>query len=179
MRLLPTYVYIVFCALVYVGAKRCFAREVRPVRPLLFPIVFVGLGLSSLGHLFPRSGADAYGVALAAALVGTAVGWLHARRWRLQFRNGAQGWRVRLPGDASLLVTLLLTFAAETFIHYAIATERPWAATASFGVASFATWGLLVGMPLGRAINVVARCIRHVNRSPDDVAAPAPALDAH
>ncbi|MBN3819994.1 hypothetical protein G3N57_26860 [Paraburkholderia sp. Se-20369] len=171
MRHLPTYVYLVFCALVYIGAKRCLARDVPPARPLLFPAVFVGLGLLSLGHLFPHSGAGAYAVALAAVALGTAVGWHHARRWRLQFRNGAHGWRVRLPGDASLLVTLLLTFAAETFIHYAIAAGRPWAATASFGMAAFATWGLLVGMPLGRAINVVTRSICHVNGAPDAAAA--------
>lgn len=164
---------MLFCALVYIGVKRCFAREVRPVRPILFPIVFVGLGLSSLGHLFPRAGVDPYAAALAALAAGAALGWFHARRWRLQFRTGSEGMLVRLPGDASLLVTLLLTFAAETFIHYAIATSRPWAATGSFAILSFAVWGLLVGMPLGRAINVVTRCIRHANGSSDEGTAPA------
>ncbi|WP_042303827.1 hypothetical protein [Paraburkholderia kururiensis] len=159
----PTYVYVLFCLLVYIGVKRCFVREARPVRPILFPVLFVGLGLSSLGHLFPWAGADAYAAALVMLLIGTAGGWFHARRWRLQFRTGPEGMLVRLPGDASLLVTLLLTFFAETFIHYAIAASRPWAATGTFVVLSFAVWGGLVGMPLGRAINVVMRCIRHAN----------------
>jgi len=165
---LPTYVYVLFCALVYIGVKRCFVREVRPVRPILFPVVFVGLGLSSLGHLFPRAGVDAYAAVLAMLVAGTAGGWFHARRWRLQFRTGPEGMFVRLPGDASLLVTLLLTFVAETFIHYAIATARPWAATGAFAALSFAVWGGLVGMPLGRAINVVTRCIRHANGASEE-----------
>lgn len=172
MQHLPAYVYVLFCVLVYIGMKRCFAREVRPVRPILFPILFVGLGMSSLGHLFPRAGLDAYAAALTALAGGATAGWFHARRWRLQFRKGPGGLLVRLPGDVSLLVTLLLTFIAETFIHYAIATERPLAATDSFAVLSFALWGLLVGMPLGRAINVVTRCIRHENGLSDEGAAP-------
>lgn len=163
MAHLPTYVYVLFCALVYIGVKRCFVREVRPVRPVLFPVVFVGLGLSSLGHLFPKAGVDAYAAALAMLVVGSTGGWFHARRWRLQFRIGPDGMFVRLPGDASLLVTLLLTFVAETFIHDSIATAQPWAATDAFAVLSFAVWGGLVGLPFGRAVNVVTRCVRHSN----------------
>ncbi|MPV60190.1 hypothetical protein CFB46_29965 [Burkholderia sp. HI2761] len=164
----PAYVYFLFCVLVYIGVKRCFVREVRPVRPILFPVVFVGLGLSSLDHLFPGAGADTYAAGFAMLGFGTAGGWFHASRWRLQFRTGPEGMLVRLPGDASLLVTLLLTFVAETFIHYAIATSRPWAATGAFASLSFAVWGGLVGMPLGRAINVVTRCIRHANGAAAD-----------
>ncbi|KVN39730.1 hypothetical protein WJ63_29880 [Burkholderia pyrrocinia] len=174
MQNLPAYVYVLFCALVYIGVKRCFAREVRPVRPILFPVVFVGLGLSSLGHLFPRAGVVVYAAALAALAVGATGGWFHARRWRLQFRTGPEGMLVRLPGDASLLVTLLMTFIAETFIHDAVATSRPWASTEACAILSFAAWGLLVGMPLGRAINVVTRGIRHANGSFDEGAAPEP-----
>ncbi|ACR31199.1 hypothetical protein [Burkholderia glumae] len=159
----PTYIYVLFCVLVYIGVKRCFAREVRPWRPILFPAVFVGLGLSSLHHLFPRAGADAYMAGLAMLACGAAGGWIHASRWHLRFRTEPEGMLVRLPGDGSLLVTLLLTFVAETFIHYAIATSRPWAATGAFAALSFAVWGGLVGMPLGRAVNVLTRCIRHAN----------------
>ena len=72
---------------------------------------------------------------------------------------------MRLPGDASLLVTLMLTFVAETGIHYAVAVHAAWAATSGFVMLSFAVWGVLVGMTLGRAVNVVARCMRHASGS--------------
>ncbi|MBR8173908.1 hypothetical protein KDX27_40180 [Burkholderia cenocepacia] len=159
----PVYVYVLFCALLYIGVKRCFAREVRPWRPIIFPVVFVGLGLSNLDHLFPRAGAGAYAAGLAMLGFGAAGGWLHASRWRLQFGTGPEGMLVRLPGDGSLLVTLLLTFATETFVHYAIASSQPWAASGAFATLSFAVWNGFVGMPLGRAINVTTRCIRHAN----------------
>ncbi|VWD13272.1 membrane protein [Burkholderia lata] len=72
---------------------------------------------------------------------------------------------MRLPGDASLLVTLMLTFVAETGIHYAVAVHAPWAATSGFVMLSFAVWGMLIGMTLGRATNAVVRCMRHTNGS--------------
>ncbi|WP_102810898.1 hypothetical protein [Burkholderia pseudomallei] len=160
---LPTYVYVLFCAFVYIGVKRCFARQVTPLLPLLSPIGFAMLGATSLHALFPRAGVGADAAALASLAAGAALGWLHASRWRLRFGVEHSRLAVRLPGDASLLATLLLTFAAETYTHYAVAAAKPWATTHAFALLSFAAWGLLVGMPLGRAINVVARCVRYTN----------------
>ncbi|KVA14301.1 DUF6622 family protein [Burkholderia ubonensis] len=159
----PSYVYLLFCALVYLGVKRCFPREASPSRMLLFPVAFAMLGVASLRALFPGVGPDAGMVALAALSVGAAFGWLHARRWRLEFSVRPAGLLVRMPGDASLLATLMLTFAAEAYVHYAIASEQPWAATTGFALTAFAVWGLLVGMPLGRALNVVVRAMRYAN----------------
>ncbi|RQS72293.1 hypothetical protein DID96_11110 [Burkholderia sp. Bp8963] len=170
---LKSYVYVLFCALLYIGIKRCFPREVPAARQLLTPVALVAfalLGLSSLNRLFPHAGSDANAIALASLVVGATLGWLHARRWRLHFRDGVSGLRVRLPGDASLLVTLMLTFAAESCMHYAVDSGQPWAQASGFVALSFAVWGVLVGMPLGRALNVVVRCLRHANGSLHDSA---------
>lgn len=158
---MPTYVYVLFFALLYIGIKRCFPREVPAVRPLLSPVLFVALGTSGLTSLFPHAGFAAAVSAVATLAAGSATGWLHARHWHLRFSSRPSGLRVRLPGDASLLVTLMLTFAAETGMHYAVATRQAWAQTDAIIMLWFALWGLLVGMPLGRAINVVARGIRY------------------
>ncbi|WP_175781031.1 hypothetical protein [Burkholderia anthina] len=157
---LKPYVYVLFCMLLYIGIKRCFPREVPAARPLISPVVLGMVGLVSLNGLFPHAGAGANVLALGAVAAGVALGWLHAMRWRLQYRATRSGVRVRLPGDASLLVTLMLTFVAETFLHYAVAVHAPWAATTGFVMLAFAVWGVLVGMPLGRAVNVVVRSLR-------------------
>ncbi|VWD28199.1 membrane protein [Burkholderia lata] len=162
---LKSYVYVMFCVLLYIGIKRCFPREVPAARPLISPVAFGMLGIVGLNGRFPHAGIDANAIALAAVLGGAALGWLHASRWRLAYRQAASGLRVRLPGDASLLVTLMLTFVAETGIHYAVAVRAPRAATSGFAMLSFAVWGVLVGMTLGRAVNVVVRCMRHVSGS--------------
>lgn len=162
---LKSYVYVMFCVLLYIGIKRCFPREVPAARPLISPVAFGMLGIVSLNGLFPHAGIDANAIALAAVLGGASLGWLHASRWRLAYRAVPSGLRVRLPGDASLLVTLMLTFVAETCMHYAVAARAPWAATSGFVMLSFAVWGVLVGMTLGRAVNVVVRCMRHASGS--------------
>ncbi|WP_319001973.1 DUF6622 family protein [Burkholderia seminalis] len=162
---LKPYVYVMFCVLLYIGIKRCFPREVPAMRPLISPVVFGMLGIVSLNGLFPHAGVDANAIALAAVLGGASLGWLHASRWRLEYRSMPSGLHVRLPGDASLLVTLMVTFVAETCMHYAVAVRAPWAATSGFEMLSFAVWGVLVGMTLGRALNVVVRCMRHASGS--------------
>ncbi|HDR9587357.1 TPA: hypothetical protein QDC22_005005 [Burkholderia stabilis] len=165
---LKPYVYVMFCVLLYIGIKRCFPREVPAARPLISPVAFGMLGIVSLNGRFPHAGIDANAIALAAVLGGATLGWLHASQWRLEYRTKPSGLRVRLPGDASLLVTLMLTFVAETGMHYAVAVRAPWAVTNGFVMLSFAVWGVLVGMPLGRAVNVVVRCMRHAGGSGRD-----------
>lgn len=96
------------------------------------------LGITNLNTLFPHAGMEANAVAAAGLAVGATGGWLHARRWRLQFNVGQARLLVRLPGDASLLTTLMLTFAAETYLHYAVASAKPWVATSAFVLLSFA-----------------------------------------
>ncbi|MPV57626.1 hypothetical protein CFB46_06035 [Burkholderia sp. HI2761] len=162
---LKPYVYVMFCVLLYIGIKRCVPREVPAARPLVSPVAFGVLGIVNLNGLFPHAGIEANAIALAAVLGGASLGWLHAGRWRLAYRAAPSGLRVRLPGDASLLVTLMLTFVAETCLHYAVAVRAPWAATGDFVMLSFAVWGVLVGMTLGRAVNVVVRCMRHASGS--------------
>lgn len=161
MHSLPSYAYVLFAALVYVGVRRCFAREIRPARAIVFPFLFVGLGASSLHSLFPLAGVEALPTAVAALAAGASAGWFQAKRWQLGFSVSAKGLLVRLPGDPSLLVTLLLTFAAETIMHYAVASSQPWARTDVFVLVSCAAWGMLAGMPLGRSANVVVRSIRY------------------
>lgn len=70
---LPTYVYVLFCAFVYIGVKRCFARQVTPLLPLLSPIGFAMLGATSLHARFPRAGVGADAAALASLAAGAAL----------------------------------------------------------------------------------------------------------
>ncbi|RKP48332.1 hypothetical protein [Trinickia fusca] len=169
MQYVPTYVYVLLCVLVYVGIRRCYPRTIRVERTIVFPLAFVLLGASSVNRLFPGAGWPDYALALFTLAAGIVLGWLHASRWRLGFEPIAtvddsgvrrRGMRVRLPGDPSLLVTLLLMFALEGFLHYAVETRQPWAASEQFVSLAFAAWGMLAGMPLGRALNVLVRSIR-------------------
>lgn len=154
---IPAYVYVLFCVLVYLGAKRCFPRSMRPERTLVFPLAFLALGATSLHRLFPDARFAAQALALILIVLGAAIGWLHASRWRLLFAQTSDGLKVTLPGDPTLLVTLLLSFFIKFAQHYALAVHASWATSTAFEFLSFAAWGALAGMPLGRSANVLAR----------------------
>ncbi|RDV00700.1 hypothetical protein [Trinickia dinghuensis] len=157
MSYIPTYVYVTACVLVYLGARRCFPRTVRPERTLVFPLVFLALGATSLHRLFPDANVSAQAVAFATLACGAVLGWQQAGRWRIQFHLSPTGLKIRLPGDPSLLVTLLLSFFAEVVMHYALAVHASWSTNYSFIILSFAVWGALAGMPLGRSANLLTR----------------------
>lgn len=154
------YIYVLLCVLIYVGIKRCYPRVAKPERAIVFPLLLLVLGVTSLQRLFPMAGFDAYAWAVAALAGGTLLGWLHAGRWALRFETENGATHVHLPGDPSLLLTLLAAFAAVFVMHFAVGSHQPWAATNAFVVGSFGIWGLLAGMPLGRASNVLVRCAR-------------------
>ncbi|GAB7127701.1 hypothetical protein JCM19000A_22080 [Silvimonas sp. JCM 19000] len=155
MQHVPDYVYLILAVLVYIGIKRCFASVMRPERLLLFPALMLFNGYDSLPGLLPAlndSAMIAAGLTLAA---GAYIGWQHAARWTLHF--SADGKQVRVPGDYSLLLNILVSFAFEFVLHAAHSMHAGWLHSASATAAAMAIWGLLVGMPLGRGINVLVR----------------------
>lgn len=164
MQFIPTYVYVLLCVLVYLGARRCYPRTTRPERLLVFPLVFLGLGLASLNRLFPNAAVSMQTAALGALAIGAWLGWIQASRWDLRFDVTDARIKVRLPGDPSLLVTLLISFAIEFATHYALAVHTPSTRTTAFELLSFTAWAALAGMPLGRSINVLARAIQVKDR---------------
>lgn len=157
MHFIPTYVYVLLCALVYLGVRRCFPRTMRPERLLAFPLGFLALGATSLERAFPGADISMDAVSLAMLALGAGLGWLHASRWALRFKVTDNRVKVRIPGDPCLLVTLLLSFVCKFIERYAMATHASWSTSLSFTLLSFAAWGLLAGLPLGRALNVVVR----------------------
>jgi len=157
MHFIPTYVYVLLCALVYLGVRRCFPRTMRPERLLVFPLAFLAFGAASLDRAFPGADMSMDAVSLAMLALGAGLGWLHASRWSLQFKITGNRVKVRVPGDPSLLVTLMLSFVCKFVEGYAIAVHAPWSASMSFELLSFTAWGILASLPLGRALNVVVR----------------------
>ncbi|GGP21499.1 hypothetical protein GCM10010970_20780 [Silvimonas iriomotensis] len=155
MSHIPGYVFVILAVLIYIGVKRCLPREVRPERLLLFPLLIVAGGLNSMTGLFPDAAASSWACAVMAGAIGLAAGWHHARGWRLSFN--AEGSRVRLPGDPGLLIIILFTFGFEFVLHFALAAHLSWTHSSLFAPAALAVWGLLAGMPAGRAINVLVR----------------------
>ncbi|WP_116142132.1 hypothetical protein [Trinickia diaoshuihuensis] len=54
-------------------------------------------------------------------------------------------------------MTLPLSFFVKFAQHYAFAGHAPSSTTDAFETLSFAAWGVLAGMALGRSLNVLVR----------------------
>ncbi|GGP26890.1 hypothetical protein [Silvimonas amylolytica] len=155
MSHVPGYVFVILAVLIYIGVKRCMPREVKPERLLLFPLLIVASGFNSMAALFAHAAPTSWAGAVMTGAIGLAAGWHHAQGWRLSFN--ADGSRVRLPGDPSLLIIILFTFGFEFVLHFALAAHLTWMTSPLFAPVSLGVWGLLAGMPAGRAINVLVR----------------------
>jgi hypothetical protein len=161
MQRIPTYALVTFAVVIVVGVQRLYPRTVRPERMIVFPLLLVLFGANSLYALFPNADPAFAAAAVLACGVGVLFGWLHAARWHVQFDAAKR--LVRVPGDPSLLAILLVTYGAHFFLHFAVGSHQPWAASGMFEFMSFAAWGLLAGMPLGRSTNVLLRYVRMEN----------------
>lgn len=155
MRPIPTSAIVALAIVIVIGVQRLYPRTVRPERMVIFPLLLVLFGANSLYALFPNADPAYAAAAVLACGVGMLLGWVHAARWQVQF--DAVRRLVRVPGDPSLLAILLVTYGAHFFFHFAVESHQPWAASGVFEFLSFAAWGLLAGMPLGRSTNVLFR----------------------
>ncbi|QCP52167.1 hypothetical protein FAZ95_23560 [Trinickia violacea] len=161
MRPIPTSAIVALAIVIVVGVQRLYPRTVRPERMIVFPLLLVLFGANSLYALFPGADPAYAAAAVLACGVGMLLGWVHAARWQVHFDAAKR--LVRVPGDPSLLAILLVTYGAHFFLHFAVESHQPWAASGGFEFVSFAAWGLLAGMPLGRSTNVLLRYMRIEN----------------
>jgi len=161
MRHIPTSAIVALAVVIAVGVQRLSPRTARPERMIVFPLLLVLFGANSLYALFPNADPAYAAAAVLACAVGMVLGWVHAARWQVQFDAAKR--LVRVPGDPSLLAILLVTYGAHFFLHFAVESHQPWATTGVFEFLSFAAWGLLAGMPLGRSTNVLLRYVRMEN----------------
>ena len=158
MRHIPTSAIVVFAVVIVAGVQRLYPRTARPERMIVFPLLLVLFGANSLHTLFPNADPAYAAAAVLACGVGVLLGWAHAARWQVQFDAAKR--LVRVPGDPTLLAILLVTYGAHFLLHFSVESHQPWAASSGFEFLSFAAWGLLAGMPLGRSTNVLLRCMR-------------------
>lgn len=155
MSHIPTYVFFIFAALVWIGVKRMSPREVTPERLLVMPAIFAGLGLHGFLGIFPQAGLTALIGAGIGALAGLGAGWLQGARYTLGF--DPQSRRIAMPGDPLMLGLILAIFAFEFVLHAAATTRAPWLANAFTPPLAAAIWAALAAISAGRNLNIARR----------------------
>lgn len=154
MQNIPTYVYILFIALMYLGYKRCFTRTIRVERLILLPLIFIVLSVRSMINLFDLTTLNIL-LWLIGGAVGLFLGYIHV--YQKAIKADHEQKLLTVPGDWSMLVLIFFIFVFEFFVHYSIDAQVTWTKSAIFVWCSTFILGAIAGMTAGRNLTYAAK----------------------
>jgi hypothetical protein len=125
----PLWVWALLVVLLYVGARATRERTVGLVGYVVFPTLMVLFSLSSLSAT--RMGLSTAATVVFGVLVGVGAGaWLERRFAPASLGGG----HLRLPGEWTTLLVILVIFGVRYASNVVIAVNKPLAATLLFQV---------------------------------------------
>jgi len=158
MSHIPTYVFILFLVLAWMGISRCFPRSIRVERLAILPVLMVVLGVRGFSGLFGLPSVVDLAAAVVGGAVGLAMGWRHVRRWRIRVDRRARS--LSIPGDIMMLAIIMGTFAFEFALHYGFEARAGWATASPVEPLAAAIWSWFICMSAGRNLNLAMRFTR-------------------
>lgn len=147
MNHIPTWVFVLFFVLVYLGIKRCYTRTLSLERLALIPVIFVVISLRSAFQLFGIS-ALSFIFLLVGGLIGFLMGYYLVRNSRVLADKEKR--LIQVPGDISMLIMIITIFCIEFFIHYSIDAHWTIAASPLFKALAIILTGSVVGVSIGK-----------------------------
>ncbi|MFC3909042.1 DUF6622 family protein [Legionella dresdenensis] len=147
---IPTYVFILFAVLVYMGIKRCFTRVIKVQRLFISPIFFSFFSIRGISELFDLT-IFSLSLLFAGCLIGLFLGFKQVGNRNIRVDRKQK--LIEVPGDLSMLFLIFSAFSSEFFIHYLVESESMLATTSTFKIISLIISGLFTGLSAGRAFN--------------------------
>lgn len=147
MASIPTWVYLLFIGLLYLGIKRGFASTVKVRRLLVIPILFLWLSLHSALKLFPINDLNVLSY-IVGVIIGGGLGFLQLKS--IQITADKQQGLLRIPGDWSFIILIMTIFIVEFSINYLAAIGSPVLHMPAFAITALLISGLIVGNTIGR-----------------------------
>ncbi len=158
MSHIPTYVYVLFFVLLWMGITRSFPRTIRIERLLIMPALMAVLGIRGFFGLFHSPDYLDLLTAVFGSAMGLALGYRHVQQWIVSVDRAAK--TIALPGDVMMLVIILATFGFEFALHYGFDSGAAWASSSTLPPVAAAVWCLFIGMSAGRNLNLALRFLR-------------------
>lgn len=147
---IPTYVYILFAVLVYIGIKRCFTRVIKVQRLFISPLFFSIFSIRGISTLFGLWLSNV-SLWLVGCLIGLFLGYMQVKNRNIKADRNQQ--LIEVPGDLSMLFLIFAAFSSEFIIHYVVESGTTFAATITFKIVSLIVLGLFAGLSAGRAFH--------------------------
>ena len=146
---IPTWVVGLFLVLVYIGIKRCSTRVMPLKKMAIAPIIFILFSLNSVSDLFTINVINSI-LLFSGFVAGNYFGYLQVKDKRILADK--EKYLIQIPGDFSLLVSLMLVFLTVFSIHYIV--DAHWAISdlVIFKVPAIIVSGVVIGLTLGRTL---------------------------
>lgn len=147
MSSIPTWVYLLFLALMYLGVRRCFTSVVKIKQLIILPVALAWMSLHGLWQSLALTYHSLWTYAIG-LLIGFSVGFMQLRH--AQIRADKSQNLIEIPGDWTYLVFILVFFIIEFIINYAIAVDTSIAHSAFLVAFILFISSVLVGIAVGR-----------------------------
>jgi hypothetical protein len=149
MNHIPTWVFVLFFVLLYLGIKRCYTRTLSLERLALIPVIFIVIGLRSALQLFGVS-VMGFILLLGGSLIGYLIGYYLVKNSRVLADKEKR--LIQVPGDISMLIMVMTIFCIEFFIHYSIEAHWTIAHSPLFKALAMILTGSVVGVSMGKNV---------------------------
>lgn len=146
---IPTWVFVLFFALIAFGVAQSFPRSVTLRRSTVLPLGLLGLSLMGVSSAF---GSQPLALLAWVAGVAGAVAVLHRRVDLSAVRFSAATQRFQMPGSWWPLALMMGLFSLKFGVGMTLALHPEARASAELAVTASAAYGLFSGLFLGRAM---------------------------
>lgn len=145
----PWWVYVLLVYLIIIGIQASKTRVVSILRLFILPILFTVLSLETL---LTAVTPDFFAVSswLGSVMVGVILGWWQISLWRIQ--TDRRHFLVRVPGNWSTLILILIIFATKYYFSYQLAVDPQLLDQTWFEFSMLAISGLCTGLFIGRLL---------------------------
>jgi len=150
LRHTPTWVFIVFGALIWLGLNQTRARTASIQRVTILPLAMVTLSIYGMTHTFDAIGAYA---AWATACVVVAALWLRYAPARNAYYDAVTA-RFSLPGSWLPLALICGVFVTKYAVGASLAIHPQWRGDLAFAVACATLYGAMSGLFLARTMQL-------------------------
>lgn len=147
LRHTPTWVYLVFFYLLFIGIKSLRDRELPFFKIFIVPAIFFYISLSSLLKNFHLESSTIL-VWIFAIFLGITIGFLQYQKQGVKFLKEKNTFQI--PGSYSTLVLFLIIFASKYYFGYGLARDPALLEQKSFEYSMLGVSGVCTGALLGR-----------------------------
>lgn len=166
----PTWVFVLFAALVALGLLNTRTREMHKFQLTLLPLAFIGLSAWGIWSAFGMEPAAIASWAMALAAV-AAIGWSFEPLQGASIVAGTS--KVLVPGSWWPLVLILATFVTRYAVTVMLIRNPSLRHAVPMELFAGLAYGVLSGVFVARAVSVL-RTVAATSTDPQAVLVPAP-----